>query len=360
MSRRSLVVIAAALGLLCAGPSALLAQTAPPVDQAEGGAADREIRIGSATLSGSAWLDGSMQTGAIRQQDHEAFRVRRGRIGVAGNLSPRLGYSLSGELTEPAVRNAFLVFRVSDHVSLRMGRANPISTLERGMSPLSLELIDRSGVTSALAGRPDIGVTIFNARPYRKWLGYAVNVTNGTGFNLADRNSSRAVSGRIALSPLKTPGLLVVVSGTRGLQGRGVRTRAGLGVDYRRGAWHLLVEGLRQRRDDLPASDGYVAMAAYRYRPKTPRSHFAQIEFASRVWVLNDHASVAGLPAEVDTDDGGGGVSLDAGIATAREFQAGVSYSFTSNVRLMGNLIAPFDDRLSIGPRVLLRWQVQF
>lgn len=264
-------------------------------------------------------------------------------------------------MTDPAVRNAFLVFRVTDHISVRAGQANPIMALERGTSPTSLELIDRSAVTNELTGPPDIGVTAFSAKPYRKWVGYALNITNGSGFNRKDNNRSKDVSGRIALSPVSIPGVLVVVSGARGEQPGGWRTRGGVGVDYRRGAWHLLAERLRQRRDNLPVSTGYVAMAAYRYRPTTPRLRFTQMDVAARVWVLNDRATAAGVPSGAINDDGGGGEpTLGSGLATTRELQAGVTYYFSPGVRLMGNIFTPLDDRPDAGPRVLVRWQIQF
>jgi hypothetical protein len=122
-----------------------------------------------------------------------------------------------------------------------------------------------------------------------------------------DDNASKDLSGRIAVSPVHTPGLRIVINGARGEQPGGLRTRAGLGVDYRRGAWHLLVEGLRQGRDNLPVSHGYVAMVAYGYRPKVPRSIFAQVEFAARVWILHDRAAAAGASSDIINDDDGGG-----------------------------------------------------
>jgi hypothetical protein len=360
LSVRLVGATVAIVGLLSATPRAALAQNAPPVDQAEGGAADSELRIGTSVVSGSAWIDGHLRTGLLGREDRGTLRGRRGRFGISGAVTSWVGYSLSAELSaQPELRNAFVVFRITGQTSVRVGQANPISALERGTSPMSLELIDRSAVTSTLTGPSDIGVSIFSTEPYRKWLGYALNVTNGSGFNRADNNRSKDLSGRIAISPLVTPGLLVVVSGARGDQPGGLRTRAGLGLDYRRGAWHLLVEVLRQRRDNLPVSDGYVAMVAYRHRPQAPRRGLTQVEYAARVWVLNDRATAAGVPSTLVNDDGGD-VGTGEGLITTREFQGGVNVYLTTDVRLMGNVVVPFDDRPHGSPRVLMRWQIQF
>jgi hypothetical protein len=101
-------------------------------------------------------------------------------------------------------------------------------------------------------------------------------------------------------------------------------------------------------------------MVARQFRAGAPSFESARIEFAARLWILNDRASVAGPPAEVLNDDGGGGSPVALGVATTRELQAGVNYYFTPNVRLMGNLVLPFDARTDVGPGALMRWQFQF
>lgn len=336
---------------------------APPVDQAEGGnePVGAPMRIGSAVLSGSVFLEGSRTTGDTEDETRDMLRVRRARIGLAGTLSPRIGWSLSAELTaEPALRNAFVVVKISDHANLRIGQANPITALERGLSALSLELIDRSPATSELTGPADLGVTLFSPAPYRGWLGYALNISNGAGFNRPDDNDSKDVSGRIAVSPPSVEGLLVVASGARGQQPGGLRTRAGLGAEYKRPSWRVVVEGLRQVRDRLPASNGYVVMAAVRPRGATVPARLRQLEFAARFSVLNDHATAAGVPSGIVNDDGTDAPLVEPGIATTREFQAGANVYVNSNLRVMADLVVPVDERKHPGPAALMRLQLQF
>jgi hypothetical protein len=319
------------------------------------------MRIGAAVLTGSVWLDGTKATGDTERETTDGIRIRRARVGLAGNLTPRIGWSVSGELTsQPALRNAFIVVHVASQLDIRVGQVTPVTALERGSSPQQLELIDRSTVTSALTGASDVGVTFRNPEPYRGWLGYALNISNGAGFNRADDNDAKDVSGRIALTPPALPGLMVVVSGARGEQPKGRRTRSGIGVEYRTPVWRLMAERLRQVRDNLPASDGYFAMAAYRLRPRAASPHFSMLEFAARFAVLNDRATAAGDPSDAVDDDGSDPVLTEPGIALTREFQAGVNYYVTPNARVMGDVVVPVDEREHPGPSVLMRLQILF
>jgi hypothetical protein len=336
---------------------------APPVDQAEGGGATgtTAMRIGAATLSGSVWVESATVTDDPDDNAVDTIRVRRARVGLAGALTPRIGWNISGELTsQPALRNAFIVVQLPHDLSLRVGQANPISALERGSSPLQLELIDRSIVTNELTGPADVGISLFTTAPYRGWLGYAVNLFNGAGFSRPDDNDAKDVSGRVALTPPTLRGLMVVISGARGDQPNGLRTRAGVGAEFRRAGWRLMAERLTQTRDELPRSDGYFASAAYRFVPRNVRPHFAGLEIAGRWAVLNDHATAAGAPSGIINDDGGDVSTGAPGIATSRELQVGVNYYATPNIRVMGDVVVPLDERPHPGPSLLMRWQILF
>jgi hypothetical protein len=353
--------------LLCLGTPAAARQqpppSAPPVDQSEGGGSSRggPIRVGPAVFSGSVWLDGTRAADERSDEGPDPLEVRRARFGLAGTLSPRVGWTITGEFSgRPSLRNAFLVIRLAKQLAVRVGQANPISALERGSSPLRLELIDRSIVTTELTGPSDVGITVSNPEPFRGWFGYAVNVTNGTGFNRADNNGAKDVSGRLAVSPPSLPGVTVVVSGTRGRQPLGLRTRSGIGVDYQRSGWHLMAERLRQVRDNLPASHGYFLMTVYRPEPKGTTTQWSPLEVAGRFSVLHDHASAAGQPSGIPNDDGGPPAVSEPGLATTRELQLGVNYYVRSNMRAMFNVIVPADDRQASGPTFRARWQMLF
>lgn len=371
---RPLIAIAALFVVSCTGiatagaapqnpqPATAQAVPPPPVDQSEGGASDAPaLRVGSAVITGSAWLDASKVTGDIEHETIDTFHVRRARIGLAGSITPRIGWNIAGELTaEPVLRNAFVTMLVAKQLMVRVGQANPMASLERGSSPLTLELIDRSPVSNELTGPLDVGITLYNPEPYRHWLSYALNVNNGSGFNRPDNNDAKDVSGRIAIKPTHIRYLTLVASGTRGEQPKGRRERASLGVEYNSPSFRMMAEGLRQRRDNLPVSDGAFVMTAFRIRPAVVTPNFQMLELAMRFSVLRDRASAAGAAAEVPSDDGSTPILTEAGVVTTREFQAGVNYYVNRSMRIMTNVVVPIDARLHPGPSLRTRLQVQF
>lgn len=318
------------------------------------------LRIGPVTLSGSAWIESQMITGDERDLVADTFRIRRARIGLAGNLTPKVGWNISGEFTsEPALRNAFLIFRFTDQLNVRMGQATPPTGLERGTSPLVLELIDRSRLTTELTSGLDPGVTVLNAQPYRGWVSYAFSVYNGTGFNRADNNDAKDAAGKLEITPPAAAGLSVVLSGATGKQPAGRRTRSGLGVEYDVAAYKLAAEALRQTTSGRAARDGVFVMAVYRIRPADVTPHFRMLEFAARYVVFNDPPAAGSGPEATPDEDGGGDAGPAGPVpATTRDLQAGVTYYVNRNVRAMFNALVPVDERP--GTTVLTRLQVVF
>ena len=333
-------------------------QPAGPVDPAESGGAEvAPLRIGPVTLSGSAWIE-SQFNGDNAEDD--TFRVRRARIGLAGNLTPKVGWNITGEFTsQPSLRNAFLLFRFTEQFNLRLGQATPPTGLERGTSPLVIELIDRSRLTNDLTYRLDNGITVSNAVPFRGWVSYALSVVNGVGFNRGDDNDGKDVAGRLEITPPATRGLTLNVSGGTGEQPIGRRTRNGLGVEYDVPQFKVLFEGLRESIERLPVSDGIVMMGVYRLRHRTVTPHFRMVEVAARFVVFDDPAAARGIGSSGPDEDGGGS-SRPAGPipATTRDLQFGANYYVNRNVRFMVNALVPLDARS--GHQWLSRLQVVF
>ena len=348
-----------ALCLLLGAASAQTPQApAPPVDPAEaGGAGVDPIRIGPITLSGSAWLEGFKVNGDDDDQALDTMRVRRARVGLAGSLAPRIGWNISGEFTaEPILRNAFVLLRLHDLLHIRAGQATPPSGLERGTSPLALELIDRSRVTTQLTSGLDPSVTVMSDEPYRGWVSYAVSVANGSGFNRADNNDAKDLVGRVEITPPNLAGVSVVASGSSGEQPEGRRTRAGLGAQYNVARFKLAAEAMQQRQAWTDDAQGFYALAVYRVRPRTATPHFRMVELAARYVVMDDPASARGGSEVIDED---GGAPAPAAVpATTRELQAGGNYYVNRNLRVMLNAIQPFDERP--GTTALARVQIVF
>ena len=187
------------------------------------------LHVGAVTLSGSAWLDTALIDGHDGQEE-DAFRVRRARIGLSGNLTGKVGWNVAGELTSASLRNAFLVFRFAEQLHVRVGQGTPPTGIERGTNPLALEVIDRSRLSSQLTSGHDIGFTVSNAAPFKGWVSYAVSVVNGTGMNRLDNNDAKDVVARLEVTPPAVQGLTFNVNGSTGKQPQGRRTRSGAGI----------------------------------------------------------------------------------------------------------------------------------
>jgi hypothetical protein len=333
-------------------------QPAGPVDPAESGGAEVvPLRIGPVTLSGSAWIESQFSGG---DEEDDTFNLRRARIGLAGNLTPKVGWNITGEFTsQPALRNAFLLFRFAEQFNVRVGQATPPTGLERGTSPLAIELIDRSRLTNDLTYRLDNGVTVSNSQPFRRWISYAFSVVNGVGFNRGDDNDGKDVAARLEITPPAVRGLTFNVSGGTGEQPGGRRTRNGVGVEYDVPQFKMLVEGLRQAVERLPVSDGIVVIGVYRLRPRTVTPHFRMLEVAARFVVFNDPAAALGLGTSGPDEDGGGGSGPSGPVpATTRDMQFGANYYVNRNVRFMFNALVPVDERP--GHAWLSRLQIVF
>jgi hypothetical protein len=136
--------------------------------------------------------------------------------------------------------------------------------------------------------------------------------------------------------------------------------RSTLGIQYDVPRWKILVEGVRQELGQNPASEGVVVLGAYRIRPQTVTPHFRLLELAARLFVFDDPASARGAAPEVPDEDGGGTPPPTTDQpTTTRELQVGANYDVNRNVRIMGNVIVPVDDRPS-RTTLISRLQVVF
>jgi phosphate-selective porin len=190
------------LGLLAA--PAFAQGPAAPIDPAEAniGSDVPPLRIGAVTITGSAHVDALKVNGDPRDEFRDEFRIRRARLGLAGNLTPSIGWNVSAEFTAtPVLRNAFIQVRFSPYAALRLGQANPPMSIERGTSPTAIEFIDRTRITSQLTYAQDVGATLLNERPLAHWLSYAFSVVNGAGFNRSDDNDAKDLVGRVEVAP---------------------------------------------------------------------------------------------------------------------------------------------------------------
>jgi hypothetical protein len=332
-----------------------------PIDPAEANTRSDvpSLRIGGVTLSGSLHADAMKTSHDLFDEYRDQFVIRRTRIGLAGTLTPNVGWNLSVEFANrPGLRNAFVQVRFTRYLSARLGQYTPLTSIERTTSPTSIEFIDRTRLTSQLTYPQDIGLTLLNEKPIAHWVNYAAAVINGAGFNRADDNDAKDVVGRLEVAPPRWRHASFVVSGSSGNQPRGNRTRQSAGFQVDAAAVKITAEALRENDTGLAVREGYLVSGVYRIKARQVRPNFRMVELTARFFSFSDPLSARGVPANVDDDAAATPVSFVP--VTTREFQGGGNYYANRNVRVMVNILVPVDDRTTPGTTLVSRFQVVF
>jgi phosphate-selective porin len=309
------------------------------------------LRIGPVTLSGYLQADGLTVTDDDLEENTDTFRIRRMRVGLAGDLAPKVGWAFSLEATgTPHIRDAYVTLRFVDWANLRFGQFYQPFSLDRLTSTTRLEVIERAPVTERIAPTRDPGVMVFNARPFLGWLSYSLDVSNGTGMNVTDNNDAKDVSGRVVISHPLLRGFSVGINGSRGDQPTGTRNRGGVDVSIDKRSFRLVVEGLVEESDGTgPDRDGFYVLGVYRLHPRQVTPHFRMLEFAARYSSLDDPSGVRpAAPTRSFIPE------------TTNEFQFGGNYYVNRNVRFLANAIVPVDDRDVPGATLIGRLQIMF
>lgn len=148
----------------------------------------------------------------------DGFDVRRARLDLRGNVSPRFNYRLQADLAGSLkILDAYAEIKIAHFLSITIGQFRIPFSLENLTPVNKLEVIDFSQAVDALAARGrdvignhngrDIGIqaggTLLKneAGPV---LEYRLGIFNGSGVNIADTaNSAKDFSGRLILTPIK-------------------------------------------------------------------------------------------------------------------------------------------------------------
>ena len=333
MSGASRVAPLAAL-LACAAVGPIVpeacAQAAPPPP----------VTIGGLTISGFVQADSLVSVGddADATDTVDTFGIPRARVGLSGELTPKISWYLQGDFANVTndgrvLRDAYVQFTANPQFAVRGGQMVAPFSLERLTSYQKLELIDRSIVGVALAPSRDMGLMVFNVKPWRGWMTYAAAVINGSGQNTADTNSAKDVVGRVTSRVPKVDRLTVGFNVQAGEQPQGDRQRVGVDLNYEAPHYRVAVERVAQRRDYAARVDttGFTVIGAYKHKAAHLRPHYAGYELAARY---------------VDVDDDG--VTLE-----SHQVQAGGTYFVTPQLRVMTNVLLPIGDDQ---PRHTVRW----
>jgi hypothetical protein len=338
--------------------------TGAPIDPAEANAGSdvAALRIGGVVISGSFHGDAIKVNGDPDDAFRDEFRIRRARLGAAGNLTPKIGWNFSAELTtSPVLRNAFVLLRLHRALNVRVGQATVPSSIERNTSPTVIEFIDRTRITTQLTYANEVGVSIFNETPFHRRFSYALSVVNGAGPNRSDNNDAKDVVGRVEVIAPKVRQLVFVATAATGRQPTGERTRNTVGGQYDGHTVKLAAEALRERVAGV-TRDGFYGSAVYRLRPRKVTPHFRMVELVARFMTYDDPLSAKGVKGGSVDEDAGGSTPIASVFipVVTRELQAGGNYYVNRNVRFTFNVVRPLGERTTPGTSLIARTQIIF
>ena len=206
------------------------------------------------------------------------FFIKRVRVLLQGDISPRMDYCVHAELVSPALMDLYLRYKPLRALNFQLGQFKlPFSIENTEYPPLKIEFIDYPlaltrlvsfndvcGMTGA-TGR-DLGLMAYGgffAREGYDILSYNVGVFNGEGINTLDANKSKDLVARLTVRPVA--GLQIAGSYYWGEYGKEYlrRIRYGAGIGYDRGIGVARSEYIYGRTGDL-RSDGWYVMGGLR------------------------------------------------------------------------------------------------
>ena len=148
-------------------------------------------------------------TGDDSLVDNDDFRVQRVRIGVKGDLSPKVSYDVEIDPRAPEItgvlRDAFLTLKIIPRHDLRIGQQKTQFGYENRESSTNLYAVNRSDVSDNLSRGVtlrDIGVGLIGSLKIGKGtrIEDAFTVVNGAGMNVqADDTPTKNGWGRLGI-----------------------------------------------------------------------------------------------------------------------------------------------------------------
>ncbi|MDR3129098.1 MAG: OprO/OprP family phosphate-selective porin [Tannerellaceae bacterium] len=228
-----------------------------------------------------------------------SFDVRRARLDIKGGISSKVDYRIQLELSgTPKILDAFVTWKPSSYINLRVGQFKYPFTLENPYSPTGLETIENSTVISKFSGYSDesgiggngreIGLAFFGGfgkKTGYNLVDYYVGIVNGNGLinqGNKDNNTHKDLTGILTINPIKP--LAIAISHYNGKYGKTIddqvkdlaRVRTGFGAKY--DDKKLLVRGeylfgttgtdFKDNKEVKKEGNGYYLTAAYYVAPK--------------------------------------------------------------------------------------------
>ena len=148
--------------------------------------------------------------------DESTFRLRRVRVPLAGDITPKLDYKFQAELSSFKLLDAYFNYKPFDELKIKAGQFKVPFTIENtDYTPTKMILMDHPMVLDRLVGSSEkIGETTLKSTGrelgidvhgtlFDGVLNYDVAVFNGAGLNTTDNNKSKDVVARLKLTPIK-------------------------------------------------------------------------------------------------------------------------------------------------------------
>ena len=148
------------------------------------------------------------------------FRMRRVRLSVDGNLSPKVSYKLQGDFTRsPMLVDAYVKYKACNAFAVQVGQFKTPFTIESPINPVNLEIFDYGEIIQQLGGYKDVcgvgglgrDIGVMATGSFFPVMGeegikyhivdYAVGVFNGNGPTTTDNNNRKDIVGRLEVHP---------------------------------------------------------------------------------------------------------------------------------------------------------------
>ena len=226
------------------------------------------------------------------------LRMRRVRLSVYGNLSPKVSYKIQGDFSRsPMLVDAFIKYQPCREFGIQVGQFKTPFTIESPINPVNLEIFDYGEIIQKLSGYSDvcgvgglgrdIGImatgSLFPVKGESGYkysvVDYSVGVFNGNGPTTTDNNNRKDIVGRLDVHPglkdLTLSGSYYYGNYFKDDVNCGVRNRWAAGAQYNDGKLVLRGEYISGQTGkdnfglDVPnyyTSNGYYALAGYNIR----------------------------------------------------------------------------------------------
>lgn len=250
-------------------------------------------------------ISGYIQAGYEWSDDVSTFFIKRARLDLQGDISPKIDYRLQVEFAAPKIVDIYFRFRPMRALNVQIGQFKVPFTIENThYVPLKFEFIEYSMAVARLMGFEDVsgikatgrdlGAQLYGGFIHRDGydiLSYNIGIFNGEGINAKDRNKSKDLVARLMVRPFSA--LTLAGYGYWGETGEryAARQRYGGGICYDDGRWIARGEYISGTTGffEEPAgrygtfdSMGYYLMAGYWVTPEwLPALRFEQFEGVS-------------------------------------------------------------------------------